>query len=114
MTFLNVNHYRSGDKNKTTLQVVKELTKNKDLQTIFTYCWGDYGNLLFTEYCNLNEIYRTFYDSIIKILMHYIGTIPSKSHFSMQSALVAHFEHGGFYPIGGASEIAFNMIPVIG
>ena len=32
----------------------------------------------------------------------------------MQSALVAHFEHGGFYPIGGASEIAFNMIPVIG
>ena len=46
--------------------------------------------------------------------MHYIGTIPSKSHFSMQSALVAHFEHGGFYPIGGASEIAFNMIPVIG
>lgn len=21
--------------------------------------------------------------------------------------------HGGFYPIGGASEIAFNIIPVI-
>ena len=32
----------------------------------------------------------------------------------MQAALVAHFEHGGFYPIGGASEIAYNMIPVIG
>ena len=86
------------------------MTSNKDLQTIFTYCWGDYG------------------------------TIPSKSHFSMQAELIAHFQYGksrngflhtymqkynlslynisnystgGFYPIGGASEIALNMIPVI-
>jgi len=73
----------NDEKRKTTLEVVEELTSNKDLQTIFTYCWGDYG------------------------------TIPSKSHFSMQAELIAHFQYGGFYPIGGASEIALNMIPVI-
>ena len=33
----------SGIFKKSTLDVIRELTKNKDLQTIFTYCWGDYG-----------------------------------------------------------------------
>lgn len=23
--------------------MIQDLTQNKDLQTIFTYCWGDYG-----------------------------------------------------------------------
>lgn len=73
----------SKEKDKTTLEVVQGLTKDKDLQTIFCYCWGDYG------------------------------TIPSKSHFNMQALLLSHFQHGGFYPVGGASEIALNMIPVI-
>jgi len=73
----------NGDKNKTTLQVVQSLTKDKDLQTIFCYCWGDYG------------------------------TIPSKSHFSMHSLLIRHYKNGAFYPVGGASEIALNIIPVI-
>ena len=35
----------SGSKNKTTLEVAQSLTKNKDLQTIFCYCWGDYGTI---------------------------------------------------------------------
>ena len=47
----------SGPKNKSTLEVVQSLTDNKDLQTIFCYCWGDYG------------------------------TIPSMSHFSMHRYL---------------------------
>ena len=33
----------SGIFKKSTLEVVKSLTTNQDLQTIFTYCWGDYG-----------------------------------------------------------------------
>jgi len=67
-----------------TSEVVNSLTKNKDLRTIFTYCWGDYG------------------------------TLPSKSSFSMQATLNRHFSKGGgSYPRGGASEIAFNIIPVI-
>lgn len=72
-----------GSKNKSTLEIVQGLTKNKDLQTVFCYCWGDYG------------------------------TIPSRSHFSMQSVLNQHYQHGAYYPVGGASEIAFNIIPVI-
>ena len=69
---------------ETTASVVRRLTSNKDLQTVFTYCWGDYG------------------------------TEPEKSSFRTQAGLISHFGGtGGFYPIGGASEIALNMIPVI-
>jgi len=63
--------------------LVDKLTTNKDLRTVFTYCWGDYG------------------------------TTPSKTAFVMQALLSKHFSGGGFYPVGGASEIAFNIIPVI-
>ena len=31
----------------------------------------------------------------------------------MQSTLLTHFINGAYYPRGGASEIAFNTIPVI-
>ena len=31
----------------------------------------------------------------------------------MQSALLNHYLYGAFYPRGGASEIAFHIIPVI-
>ena len=70
-------------RDRSTKAVVESLTDNPDLQAIFVYCWGDYG------------------------------TPPAKSHFVMQAMLNKHFSNGGFYPIGGASEIAFNMIPVI-
>jgi all-trans-retinol 13,14-reductase len=33
----------SGLYKRSTMDVVKTLTSNKDLQTIFTYCWGDFG-----------------------------------------------------------------------
>jgi len=67
-----------------TSDVVNSLTQNKDLRTVFTYCWGDYG------------------------------TPPSKSNFAMQALLNRHFSAGGgAYPVGGASEIALNIIPVI-
>ena len=40
--------------------------------------------------------------------------LPSKGHMQLQGLLINHFVHsGGYYPIGGASEIAFNMIPII-
>lgn len=68
----------------STLDLVEGLTSNKDLQAVFMYCWGDYG------------------------------TPPSKSNFTMQAALNRHFmKAGAHYPIGGASEIAYNIIPVI-
>lgn len=73
----------SGQFTLSTKDLVESLTDNKDLQTIFCYCWGDYG------------------------------TPPAKSHFLMQALLNKHFSKGGFYPVGGASEIAYNIIPVI-
>lgn len=74
----------SGIYRCSTGEIIQQLTNDKDLQTILTYCWGDYGSP------------------------------PFESHFIMHASLVNHFAHtGGYYPIGGASEIAFNMIPII-
>ena len=78
-----INKLWHGGKNKSTLEIIQKLTDNKDLQTVFCYCWGDYG------------------------------TVPKHSHFGMQSMLLQHYQHGAFYPVGGASEIALNVIPVI-
>ena len=44
---------------------------------------------------------------------HNTGTIPKEASFAMQAALTNHFTHGGYYPRGGASEIAYNIIPTI-
>ena len=32
-----------GTFKKSTLEIIRELTSDKDLQTVFSYCWGDYG-----------------------------------------------------------------------
>jgi len=42
-----------------------------------------------------------------------VGTIPKEASFGMHAALANHFTRGGYYPKGGASEIAFNIIPTI-
>ena len=41
--------------------------------------------------------------------------LPSYSSSSsfLQATLLTHFSNGAFYPLGGASEIAFHMIPTI-
>ena len=31
----------------------------------------------------------------------------------MQLLLMQHYRYGGYYPVGGASEIAFSIIPII-
>lgn len=69
---------------QTTYEIVKSLTDNEDLRTIFCYSWGD------------------------------IGTPPHRQHFLLQALVHKHFlDTGGYYPVGGASEIAYNMIPII-
>jgi len=68
----------------STLELVNGLTTDLDLRAVLMYCWGDYG------------------------------TPPAKSNFTMQAALNRHFmKAGAHYPVGGASEIAYNIIPVI-
>lgn len=39
--------------------------------------------------------------------------MPKDTSFSMHSLLVTHYLNGAWYPKGGASEIAYHMIPII-
>ena len=65
-------------------QVLDDITTDKKLKAVLSYCFGDYG------------------------------TPPSQTSFIMHAMLFNHFlRSGGFYPVGGASEIAYQMIPVI-
>lgn len=36
----------------------------------------------------------------------YYGTPPSEASFAIQAMITKHFLHGGYYPVGGAQEIA--------
>lgn len=68
---------------RTVKEVLDELTDNADLKAVLSYSFGDYG------------------------------TEPRRSSFALHAALVNHYLYGASYPRGGASEIAFHMIPVI-
>lgn len=41
------------------------------------------------------------------------GLPPSQSAFGLQAGIVQHYLKGGWYPVGGAGEIARKIIPVI-
>lgn len=68
---------------RSVAEVLEELTDDKDLQTVLAYNFGDYG------------------------------TLPGEGSFAMHAILANHYLFGAFYPRGGASEIAFHIIPVI-
>ncbi|XP_062874655.1 all-trans-retinol 13,14-reductase-like [Trichomycterus rosablanca] len=64
-------------------EVVNSLTDNKDLRAVLCYIFGTYGKP------------------------------PKEASFSMQSLLFCHYFNGAWYPKGGSSQIAYNMIPII-
>ncbi len=68
---------------RTTREVLLELTKNEELIAVLTGQYGDYG------------------------------LPPSRSSFAMHASLVSHYFGGGFYPVGGASVIAQGIAPLI-
>ena len=68
---------------KTALEVISEITNNQEL--IAALC-GQFGDC---------------------------GPPPSKGSFFMHASVVNHYLEGGWYPYGGTSEIARNIIPVI-
>ena len=69
---------------RSTLEVVSELTSNRDLRSLFCYCWGDHG------------------------------LEPSRAPFLAQAMVSNHFaRQGAWYPVGGASEFAYNMVPIV-
>ena len=41
------------------------------------------------------------------------GTAPKEASFVMHAMLTRHFAHGAYYPKGGSSEIALQIIPTI-
>ena len=69
--------------NKTTWEVLSELTDNQELIGAITGQWGDYG------------------------------LPPAQSSFAIHAMVVRHYFRGGAYPIGGASRIADTIAPII-
>ena len=63
--------------------VLNKITNNEVLKTVLAYNFGSYG------------------------------TLPRDTSFVMHALLSDHFAHGGYYPEGGGSEIAYHIIPVI-
>lgn len=68
---------------RTTLEVLEELTDNRELIGVLTGQYGDYG------------------------------LPPSQSSFAMHAMLARHYLWGGCYPVGGSSEIARTIVPEI-
>ncbi len=66
-----------------TSEVVAELTDDPKLRALFTAQWG------------------------------YYGSVPSRSSFAIQALVVKHFLHGGYYPVGGASQIARTLLSTV-
>lgn len=69
--------------NQTTCEVLSGLTNNEALIGAITGQWGD------------------------------CGVTPKQSSFLIHALIAKHYVHGGYYPVGGASEMANTIIPVI-
>jgi all-trans-retinol 13,14-reductase len=68
---------------QTTAEVLKQFTSNQELAAVLTGQWGDYG------------------------------LPPAQSSFGIHAIVAAHYLEGAGYPVGGASEIAAGIAPVI-
>ncbi|MCE9578379.1 MAG: NAD(P)/FAD-dependent oxidoreductase [Deltaproteobacteria bacterium] len=66
-----------------TADVLARLTSNPRLRAVFAAQWG------------------------------YYGSVPSRSSFAMQALVVKHFLWGGFYPVGGAEQIARGLLGTV-
>ena len=69
--------------NRTTREVLETLTGNQELIAALTGQWGDNG------------------------------LVPDDSSFIIPALIARHYLYGGYYPVGGASEMAKTIIPVI-
>ncbi|MBS2015479.1 MAG: NAD(P)/FAD-dependent oxidoreductase [Deltaproteobacteria bacterium] len=69
--------------NRTTRDVLSDLTSDEELRAVLTAQLGDYG------------------------------LPPSRSSFAIHASVAAHYLGGAFFPVGGASAIAKSFAPVI-
>ena len=67
----------------STREVIEDLTDDPRLQAVFAAQWG------------------------------YYGSPPSRSSFAIQALVVKHFMHGGYYPKGGAGQIARTLLQTV-
>ena len=75
------NYWRWSD--RTTREVLEELTDNQRLIAVLTAQCGDYG------------------------------LPPAESSFAVHALVANHYFRGGYYPVGGSGAIADSIIPVI-
>jgi all-trans-retinol 13,14-reductase len=68
---------------RTTASVLASLTDNRELTGVLTGQWGDYG------------------------------LPPGQSSFGMHAIIAHHYFEGASYPVGGASQIAAGIAPLI-
>lgn len=68
---------------RTTADVVGELTKDEKLRSLLTAQWG------------------------------YYGSPPKRSAFAMHALVVKHFLWGGHYPVGGSGRIAATLLDTV-
>jgi all-trans-retinol 13,14-reductase len=68
---------------RTTWEVLSEITSDTELIAVLTGQWGD------------------------------LGLPPKRSSWVVQALVAKHYLHGGFYPVGGAWHIAESILPRI-
>lgn len=68
---------------RTTLQVLRECTRNEDLIGVLTAQWADYG------------------------------LPPAQSSFAIHAIIATHYLNGASYPVGGAARIVETLLPSI-
>ena len=68
---------------RTTLDVLSEITENRELIGVLTGQWGDYG------------------------------LPPAESSFAIHATIAQHYFEGAYYPVGGAEVIARAILPQI-
>ena len=68
---------------RTTLETLREITRDPELIAVLTAQYGDYG------------------------------LPPAQSSFAVHATVVEHYLEGAAYPVGGAGRIAASILPVI-
>jgi all-trans-retinol 13,14-reductase len=66
-----------------TAEVLAALTPDPRLRAVFASQWG------------------------------YYGSPPSRSSFAIQALVVKHFQHGGYYPVGGSARIGVELLRTV-
>ena len=66
-----------------TQEELERLTANERLRTVLAAQWG------------------------------YCGATPSRSSFAVQALITRHFQHGGYYPVGGSGRIARELLRTV-